>query len=108
MHNECRQLFKKDPFELLGCQNEKCKKINEMAPRSMNFLSEASRIHFQEVLEYMEALGIPYKINNILSATRNIAPRRSSLSPTLILMERKKMNTRFSLLVSATTASQRK
>jgi histidyl-tRNA synthetase len=66
MHPECRQLFKKDPFELLGCQNEKCKKINEMAPRSMNFLSEASRIHFQEVLEYLEALGIPYKINNHL------------------------------------------
>ncbi len=66
MHPECRQLFKKDPFDLLGCQNEKCKKVNEMAPRSMNFLSEASRIHFQEVLEYMEALGIPYKINNHL------------------------------------------
>jgi histidyl-tRNA synthetase len=70
MHNECRQLFKKDPFELLGCQNEKCKKINEMAPRSMNFLSEASRVHFQEVLEYMEALGIPYKINNHLIGNR--------------------------------------
>jgi histidyl-tRNA synthetase len=66
MHHECRQLLKKDPFELLGCQNEKCRKINESAPRSMNFLSEASRIHFQEVLEYLEALKIPYKINNNL------------------------------------------
>ena len=53
MHAECRQLLKKDPFELLGCQNEKCKKINENAPRSMNFLSEPSRIHFQEVLEHL-------------------------------------------------------
>ncbi len=66
MHNECRQLLKKDPFELLSCQNEKCKKTNEGAPRSMNFLSEASRIHFQEVLEYLEALKIPYRINNNL------------------------------------------
>lgn len=66
MHAECRQLLKKDPFDLLGCQNEKCRKINEGAPRSMNFLSEASRIHFQEVLEYLEALKIPYKINNNL------------------------------------------
>jgi histidyl-tRNA synthetase len=70
IHAECRQLFKKDPFDLLTCQNEKCKKINEMAPRSMNFLSEASRIHFQEVLEYLEALGIPYKINNHLIGNR--------------------------------------
>lgn len=66
MHVDCRQLLKKDPFELLACQNEKCKKINEGAPRSMNFLSESSRIHFGEVLEYLEALGIPYKINNAL------------------------------------------
>jgi histidyl-tRNA synthetase len=66
MHAECRQLLKKDPFDLLGCQNEKCKKVNEGAPRSMNFLSEASRVHFQEVLEYLEALKIPYKINNNL------------------------------------------
>ena len=66
MHAECRQLLKKDPFDLLGCQNEKCKKINENAPRSMDFLSESSRTHFQEVLEYLETLGIPYKINNNL------------------------------------------
>jgi len=70
IHHECRQLLKKDPFELLGCQNEKCKKINEEAPRSMNFLGENSRIHFQEVLEYMEALGIPYRINPNLMGNR--------------------------------------
>lgn len=66
MHAECRQLLKKDPFDLLACTNEKCKKINEGAPRSMDFLSESSRIHFQEVLEYLEAIGVPYKINNHL------------------------------------------
>jgi histidyl-tRNA synthetase len=66
MHAECRQLLKKDPFDLLSCQNDKCKKVNETAPHSMDFLSESSRIHFQEVLEYLEALGIPYRINNHL------------------------------------------
>ena len=50
--------------------NEKCKKINEGAPKSMDFLSESSRTHFQEVLEYMEALGIQYKINNNLIGNR--------------------------------------
>jgi histidyl-tRNA synthetase len=70
MHTECRELLKKDPFDLLGCQNEKCKKINETAPRSMNFLSEASRIHFEEVLEHLETLKIPYKINNHLIGNR--------------------------------------
>lgn len=70
MHAECRQLLKKDPFELLSCSNEKCKKINAEAPKSMDFLSEQSRIHFKEVLEYMEALDIPYKINNHLIGNR--------------------------------------
>jgi histidyl-tRNA synthetase len=66
MHAECRQLLKKDPFDLLSCQNDKCRKMNEGAPSSMDFLSESSRTHFQEVLEYLEALKIPYKINNHL------------------------------------------
>jgi len=70
MHAECRELLKKDPFELLSCTNEKCKKLNEMAPRSMNFLSEASRIHFEEVLEHLETLTIPYKINHHLIGNR--------------------------------------
>ncbi len=66
IHAECRQLLKKDPFELLACKNEKCKQINENAPQTMGFLSEVSRTHFQEVLEYLEALDIPYRINNNL------------------------------------------
>ncbi len=70
MHAECRQLLKKDPFDLLSCKNEKCKKINENAPKSMDFLSESSRNHFQEVLEYLEALDIPYHINNNLIGNR--------------------------------------
>ena len=36
----------------------------------MDFLSESSRNHFQEVLEYMEVLGIPYNINNHLIGNR--------------------------------------
>jgi histidyl-tRNA synthetase len=70
LHPDCRQLLKKDPFELLGCKNEKCKPINESAPKSMNFLSEASRQHFREVLEYLEHLEIPYRINNNLIGNR--------------------------------------
>lgn len=77
MHAECRQLLKKDPFDLLSCQNDKCKKTNEGAPRSMDFLSEASRCHFQEVLEYLEALDIPYKINN------NLLPNKKYCTETI-------------------------
>jgi histidyl-tRNA synthetase len=70
MHAECRQLLKKDPFALLSCQDERCKKVNDSAPKSINFLSETSRVHFKEILEYLEALDIPYRINNNLIGNR--------------------------------------
>lgn len=70
LHPECRQAFKNDPLELLSCDNEKCVEINTNAPRAIHYLSEASRIHFQEVLEFLETLEIPYNINNNLISNR--------------------------------------
>ena len=70
MTPECRQLFKNDPFELLATRHESCKDINDKAPRSMDFLSEVSKRHMEEVLEYLEALNIPYSLNNGLIGNR--------------------------------------
>ncbi len=70
LHPECRQILKRDPFDLLSCKNEKCQPINDSAPKSINFLSESSRQHFQEILEYLEKLDIPYRINNNLIGNR--------------------------------------
>jgi len=58
----CRQTFKTDVFSLLGCDHEICKKLAVDCPKSINFLSEKSRQHFKEVLEYLETLGVPYSI----------------------------------------------
>ena len=71
MTPECRQLLKRDPFELLAWRDESCKALNEHAPRAMDFLSEASRHHLEEVLEYLEALKIPYIVNNGLIGNRS-------------------------------------
>ena len=70
MTPECRQLFKEDPFRLLTSHDPAAKTINERAPRSMDFLTEESRRHLEEVLEYLEALGVPYSINNTLIGNR--------------------------------------
>lgn len=67
----CKQVMKKDVFALLGCDHEACLKLAADCPKSINFLSEKSRQHFKEVLEYLEALGIPYNINNGLVANRD-------------------------------------
>ncbi|MEI8249318.1 MAG: ATP phosphoribosyltransferase regulatory subunit, partial [Candidatus Taylorbacteria bacterium] len=66
----CRQLFKHDPFELLASRNNDAQELNSKAPRSMDFLTEHSRRHLEEVLEYLETLDIPYVLNNSLLGNR--------------------------------------
>ena len=71
MSPECRQILKRDAFELLASRNESCKALNERAPKAMDFLSEISRRHLEEVLEYFEALKVPYVVNNGLIGNRS-------------------------------------
>ncbi len=71
MTPECRQIMKRDVFELLASHATGADEINEKAPRSMDFLSETSRRHLEEVLEYLETLGIPYTINPRLIGNRS-------------------------------------
>jgi len=73
MQAHCRQEFKKDPFLVLNCQNEKCCALKEDAPKPIGCLSDESRGHFKEVLEYLESLDIPYKINDCLISDRRYA-----------------------------------
>ncbi|MDO8579277.1 MAG: ATP phosphoribosyltransferase regulatory subunit [bacterium] len=68
---KCRETMKHDVFSLLGCDHEACKKLANECPKAINFLSEESRQHFKEILEYLEMLEIPYNINNTLVANRN-------------------------------------
>jgi histidyl-tRNA synthetase len=64
--SELRPIFKKDPLELLRTTDERCIELKERAPKPMGYLSEISIQHFKEVLEYLETLNIPYKINENL------------------------------------------
>lgn len=69
--SKCRETFKKDVFALLGCDHESCLRLASDCPKVINFLSESSRQHFKEVLEFLEVLEIPYSINNALVANRD-------------------------------------
>ena len=73
MPAHCRQNFKKDPFLPLYCSEEKCTPLKDDAPKPIGCLSDESREHFKEVLEYLESLNIPYKINNCLVSDRRYA-----------------------------------
>ncbi|MCK9351365.1 MAG: histidine--tRNA ligase [Candidatus Paceibacterota bacterium] len=63
---DCKRRVKENPLRLLDCKNPKCQVIKEGAPSSVTHLCDECRSHFKEVLEYLEALNIPYRINNNL------------------------------------------
>jgi histidyl-tRNA synthetase len=63
---ECRKSASEKPLLLYSCAHESCRAVVAEAPRAMHFLSEKSRIHFREVLEYIENLGLPYEVDDLL------------------------------------------
>lgn len=60
---DCRQRMKTNPMRLLDCKAAQCQPVKEKAPQSVAFLSPLAKQHFKEVLEYLDALKITYRIN---------------------------------------------
>lgn len=66
----CRAQLNKGISQMETCTDEKCREVHEEAPKPMNFLTEASRQHFMEVLEYLERMGLPYQLEETLRGPR--------------------------------------
>ncbi|PCI29632.1 hypothetical protein COB55_01675 [Candidatus Wolfebacteria bacterium] len=67
---ECKDALRRNMLDVMHCTKHKeCILIQEEAPKPLNFLSDESRDHFQEVLEYLENIDIPYRINTTLMGT---------------------------------------
>jgi histidyl-tRNA synthetase len=62
----CRKAMSEKPLDTYVCTNETCRNLLADGPRAMSFLSEKSRGHFREVLEYIESLGLPYEVDDLL------------------------------------------
>ncbi len=62
----CKQRLKENPLRLLDCKDPKCAPVKEGAPEAISFLCHACKHHFKEVLEYLEEMHIPYRINKNL------------------------------------------
>lgn len=63
---DCAKRFKVNPLRLLDCKNDTCVELAGGAPETVSFLNESSKKHFKELLEYLEALSIPYTIDGHL------------------------------------------
>ncbi|MFA6270105.1 MAG: His/Gly/Thr/Pro-type tRNA ligase C-terminal domain-containing protein [Candidatus Paceibacterota bacterium] len=58
-----RQAVKKDLCAIFKEKKDECANFDTECPKSIDFLSETSRLHFKEVIEFLEVLDIPYQIN---------------------------------------------
>lgn len=61
-----RERLKTNPLRILDSKDPKTKEINENAPDSLSHLCHGCKHHFKEVLEYLEEMEIPYRINKNL------------------------------------------
>ena len=63
---DCQERIKTNPLRLLDCKQEQCQPFKDNAPSSVSYLSSDARAHFKEVLQYLEEMAIPYRVNNSL------------------------------------------
>ena len=65
-----RQKLAKDPFLFINEDNEKLSELKESMPQVISYLNDTAKAHFKEVLEFLECMNIPYRINNCLVGNR--------------------------------------
>ncbi len=53
-------------------KKEDCENFEAQCPKPIDFLSESSRLHFKEVLEFLEVMDTPYVINHHLMGDPDI------------------------------------
>ena len=59
---EMKEMIKKDIFSLVKDSQTETVQVREELPPSISSLTSASRAHFKEVLEHLEALGVEFRI----------------------------------------------
>ncbi len=63
---DCQERLKTNPLRLLDCKEPACQTLKDEAPAAVSCLCGPCRAHFKEVLEYLDAMGLTYNINNSL------------------------------------------
>lgn len=59
----CRERMQKNPLRVIDCKVPGCKEIIKDAPRTVDYLDEECRAHFEELQQLLKSLNIPYEID---------------------------------------------
>lgn len=63
---DCRNRYESNPLRILDCKVDHELDIMKNAPKISEYLNEKSINHFNKVKEYLEAMEIPYEVNENL------------------------------------------
>ncbi len=64
--DDCKRRLETNPLRVLDCKNISCQRIVQDAPRIEEYLCNACKEHYNEVLRDLEIMGVPYSKNNLL------------------------------------------
>lgn len=59
----CRERMLKNPLRVIDCKVDDCKKIVAGAPRTIEYLDDGCREHFDELRSILESLNIPFEVD---------------------------------------------
>ena len=63
---DCRGRLERNPLRLLDCKVETCRQLGESAPRSVETLCNDCMDHWDKLVGYLQAMGIPYTVDHRL------------------------------------------
>ena len=63
---DCRERLGRNPLRLLDCKVETCRRLGEEAPKSVECLCAECQTHWDKVQSYLDAAGIPNRIDHRL------------------------------------------
>lgn len=66
LNTDCKELLKFGGHTLVTCNTKGVQHLLKDAPAPIEFLNEENRIHFKEVIEYLESQNIPFEINKFI------------------------------------------
>lgn len=58
----CKDRLVTNPLRLLDCKEEKCLQVSNTAPRLLDHLTDASKKHFEFILNSLRDLEVPYEV----------------------------------------------
>lgn len=60
---DCKERLEENPLRILDCKVDSENEVLKDAPKTIDYLNEESKKHFDTVCEYLDLLGVPYEID---------------------------------------------